>query len=137
MNESIMLVQAPLGGLSKIRDLLSLIGAIRDITSPLTSAEGLRQTLNVLLRLADALGVDPAWSNKLATILRDEGVFNVVLAIIQYLMGVAGKEGADNALRVRVAASGQEVIVEESSFATWLPLVIQLISLVRQIRGHQ
>ncbi len=136
MNESIAIAQVPLGGLSKVRDLLSLIGALRDINAPLTTADGLRQTLAVVLRLADMLGIDPAWSNRLAAILRDEGVFNVVLAIIQYLTGVAGKEQADNTIRVRIASSAREVIVDEASFAAWLPLVIQLLSLLRQIRGN-
>jgi|GEM_PF-3375451 len=137
MNEAIALAQVPLGSLSKVRDLLSLIAALRDISAPLTTAEGLRQSLAVVLRLADMLGIDPAWSNRLAAILRDEGVFNVVLAIIQYLTGVAGKQQADNTLRVRIESSAREVIVDEASFATWLPLVIQLISLLRQIRGNQ
>ena len=137
MNEAISIERVPLNRLGKIRDLLSLLGAIRDITEPLTTAGGLRQALSLLSSLADLVGIDPVWSERLASVLRDEGVFNIVLAIIQYVSGAAGKEAADHSIRVRVADAGQEVIVDEQSFAAWLPLVIQLLSLLRQIRGGQ
>ena len=136
MTAAIPLVQVPLGGLSKLRDLLSLLADIRAVTAPLTSAEGLKQTLTLVLHLADTLGVDPAWSHRLAAILDDQGVFNIVLAIIQYLSGVAGAEHADNTIRVHLTASEPAVIVDEASFLAWLPLVIQLLSLLRQIRGN-
>lgn len=137
MTAATTLAQAPLGSLSRLRDLLSLLADIRGITAPLTSADGLKQTLTLVLHLADTLGIDPAWTSRLGAILSDPGVFNVVLAIIQYLSGVAGAEKSDNTIRVQLTASEPEVIVDESSFITWLPLVIQLISLVRQIRGNQ
>lgn len=137
MKEAIALAQVPLGGLSKIGDLLGLIGDIRNITAAPTTADGLRQTLALVLRLADMLGIDPTWTNRLASILGDSGVFNVVLAIIQYLTGVAGAQQADNTIRVRIAAGEPEVIVDEAAFAAWLPLVLQLMALLRQIRGNQ
>jgi hypothetical protein len=137
MTAATALAQAPLGSLSKLRDLLSLLADIRAITAPLTSADGLKQTLTLILHLADTLGVDPAWSNRLAAILGDPGVFNVVLAIIQYLSGVAGAEKSDNTIHVQLTATEPEVIVDEASFLAWLPVVIQLISLLRQIRGNQ
>ncbi|MBI2826381.1 MAG: hypothetical protein HYX69_17020 [Planctomycetia bacterium] len=137
MNDGLAIQRVPLSRLSKIRDLLDLIGAIRGITSPPTTAEGLRQVLALVLRLADLVGIDPTWTERLAAILRDDGVFNIVLAIVQFLMGAAGKEQADNTFRVRVSNSAPEVVVDEQSFAAWLPLVIQLLALLRQIRGDQ
>jgi hypothetical protein len=137
MKESLALAQIPLGSLSKIGDLLGLIGDIRNITAPLTTADGLRQTLALILKMADMLGIDPTWTNRLASILSDNGVFNVVLAIIQYLTGVAGAQQADNTIRVRIAVGEPEVIVDETAFTTWLPLVLQLLGLLRQIRGNQ
>lgn len=137
MTATTALAPAPLGSLSKLRDLLGLLADIRAITAPLTSADGLKQALTLVLHLADVIGVDPAWSNRLAAILADPGVFNVVLAIIKYLSGVAGAEKSDNTIRVQPSASEPEVIVDETSFLAWLPVVIQLVSLLRQIRGNQ
>jgi hypothetical protein len=137
MSAATPLAQVPLGGLSKLRDLLSLLGDIRNITDPLTTADGLKRALTLILQLADTLGLDPGWTDRLTAILGDQGVFNVVLAIIQYLTGIAGAERSDNTIHVQLSASDQEVIVDEASFVAWLPLVIQLISLLRQIRGNQ
>ena len=137
MTATISIAQVPLGGLSKLRDLLSLLADLRNITAPITTADGLRQTLTLILHLADTLGIDPAWSNRLAAILSDQGVFNVVLALLRYLTGVASAEQVSDALHVQSAANESTAIVDEASFVAWLPVVLQLISLLRQIRGNQ
>ena len=65
MSAATPLAQIPLGGLSKLRDLLSLLGDIRNITDPLTTADGLKQALTLILQLADTLGLDPTWTDRL------------------------------------------------------------------------
>ena len=118
---------------SKIRELLALLAELRDIAEPLTSAAGLRQSLELLLRLAEMVGVDPAWTDKLRAILDEPGVFAIVLAIVQYALGVAAARATDEA--VHMAAANGDVQLHAADFAAWLPLVIQVIHLLRELRG--
>lgn len=135
MHATVTLQRVPLGGFGRIRDLLGLIGAIRDSGAPLTTADGLRQAISLLLRVAEMLGVDPRWTERLGAIVRDQRVFNIVLAIVQFVLGAAGSEQEDRA--IRVTAGGADVVVDEQSFMEWLPIVLQILSLLKQLRGER
>lgn len=119
----------------KIRDVLAVLAAIRDIREPLGSAEGLRQSLALLIQLAEVVGVEPAWTGKLRSILEEPGVFAIVLALVQYVLGTAPKAASDDC--IRMGAADGDVTLHAADFAQWLPLVVQLIQLLRQIRGSK
>ncbi|MGE0610278.1 MAG: hypothetical protein AB7O62_24525 [Pirellulales bacterium] len=118
---------------NKIRELLALLAGLREIRDPLVSEPGLRQSLELLLRLAEMVGVDPAWTARLRRILAEPGIFAIVLAIVQYALGTPAERTTDDT--IRMAAANGAVELHAADFADWLPLVIQLIHLLRELRG--
>ncbi len=118
---------------TQIRELLSLLAELREIREPLTSEVSLRQSLHLLLRLGEMVGVDPIWTGKLRAILDEPGVFAIVLAIVQYALGAPAQRTTDGA--IYMAAANGEVVLQAADFARWLPLVIQLIQLLRELRA--
>ncbi len=137
MDKSANTVAFSLSRFGKIRDILSLIGDIRAITEPISSAEGLRQSIELLIHLASLVGIDSRWTDRLRSILDNDAVFDIVLAIVRYVSGIASHETDNDGVRVMLADDGHEVVVDAQSFVDWLPIVIQIISLLRQIRGNQ
>jgi hypothetical protein len=123
-NDTVVVATA-LAPLGKLRELLALLAALREIRDPIATPIGLRQTIAVLIRLAELAGIEPAWIDRLRTILADPAVFNIVLAIVQYVFGLVETD--------EVSARGQVEILAEAEFAEWLPIAIQVIGLARQL----
>jgi hypothetical protein len=121
--------------LAKLQDLLALLAALRELRDPLTSADGLRQAVALLVRLAELLGIDDAWTERVRSIVLDPGVFNIVLAVVQCLAGMALRDEMQDAVRV-LLADDHEVLVDAQGLIDWLPLVFQIIALLRQLRGE-
>lgn len=123
--------------LGRLRDLLRLLSELRALRDPLTSPEGLRQAIELVLRLATTFGLDQSLADSLRTIISDERIFQLVLAVIRYVAGVLQLEGemADGRLRFNSLDSAQATEVEMRSFLEWLPIVIQLLELIRGFRG--
>ena len=137
MNASATSAAFPLSRFSTIRDILSLIEDIRNITDPINSAEGLRQSIGLLIHLASLVGIDSRWTDRLRSVLDNEGVFDIVFAIVRYTSGIASRETDGDSIRVLLTDDGPEVVVDAQSFVDWLPIVTQIVSLLRQIRGKQ
>ena len=135
MNVSSMFVAQGPSRLAKLRDLLALLALFREITDPITSPQGLRQALAVLIRFAEMLGIDDAWLDRVRSIVLDDAVFNIVLAIVQYLAGVATRNEAGEVHALGEA--GQEIVIDAQSFLEWLPLVVQLLALLGQMGGDR
>jgi hypothetical protein len=130
----------PMVGINtKLRELLDLLAALRDIRDPLTSAEGLRASLELLLRLAEFAGVDRAWTDRVRTILDDPHAFDIVLAIVRYVHGLMDTEQVVRSIADYDAASGQclaaESDVAAQDFVDWLPLILEIIALLRELRS--
>jgi hypothetical protein len=124
------------GPLTRLRDLLRLIGELRDIVDPFTSRDGLRRSIGLLLELAQLMGVSDPWTDRVRAIVDDDRLLDVVLAIIQYLLGLASHEVRDGAVRVSMAGEVERsVVVEQQSLLDWLPIVVQIINLLKLIRG--
>ena len=118
-----------LGINTKFRELLDLLAALRDIRDPLTSAEGLRASLELLLRLAEFAGVDRAWTDRVRTILDDPHAFDIVLAIVRYLHGLLDTEQV-----VRSIADHDAADVAAQDFLDWLPFILEIVALLRELR---
>ena len=73
---------------TKLRELLDILPALRDIRDPLASPEGLRASLELFLRLAEFAGVDRAWTDRIGSNLDDPRTFDVILAIVRYIDGL-------------------------------------------------
>ncbi|MEX2141326.1 MAG: hypothetical protein WD894_18820 [Pirellulales bacterium] len=134
MTEPLGLPGLKLQQLGVLRDVVELIGRIRQIQQPITSADGLRQTLELILHFAELLGVSGELTDRLRQILADENVFQIVLGIVRFLLGAAGAETETGQLRA-MFADGTSVVVEPQDFLSWLPIVVQIINLIRLIRG--
>lgn len=131
------------GQLGRLRELLDVIEEIRKVPDPLTSLDGLKRTLELVLRLAELAGVEKSWLDRLRKILADEAILRVVLAVTQYALGLVGFDSDGPTLRATVliregadGASREEIVVDAEGFIEWLPLVLQLIRLVLKLRGE-
>lgn len=133
MNEQAITTAGLLDRIGKIREILGLIGQLRGIREPLTDADGLRQSLDVLGRLAERIGIDADWIERITSILLDEDLFNVILAIVRLLAGFVASEQAENTVVVAMA-DGTDAVVEVQAFVDWLPLIVQILDLLREIR---
>ncbi len=114
---------------SKLRELLDLLAALRDIRDPLTSPEGLRASLEPLFRLAEFAGVERAWTDRVRNVLDDPRAFDIVLAIVRYLHGLMDTEQV-----VQSIAEHNATDVAAQDFLDWLPLILEIIALLREFR---
>ncbi|MEX2118488.1 MAG: hypothetical protein WD847_02665 [Pirellulales bacterium] len=121
----------------KLRELLRLIAAIGAIDEPLTTPEGLKKAIAVVLELAAFLGLDDELVRRIGLVLTDETVFQIVLAIVRYLAGMLVVEGQphDGRLRLTAVEGSDSVEVDVAGFLDWLPIVLELIELIRRLRG--
>ncbi len=120
---------------SRIRHALAVISALRRVRQPFTSAQGLKQSLELLLQLGRATGVERSALAPLQRMVEDEEAFQVVWAIVQYLGGlVCHEHGAAGTLTL-TARDGNQTSIPAAAFFRWLPLVVQVMSLLRQIRS--
>lgn len=135
MNEMLLIRRWPLESWSRLREVLQVIADLQDVEAPLTSPAGLRRSVELVLRLGELLGLDAAWLDRLRPILTDEGALNIVLAVWQFVLGARHESDVGDAIRCRVAGVEAPVVVTQQSLADWLPIVVQLISLLRIVRG--
>jgi hypothetical protein len=122
---------------SKLRELLDLLAALREIREPLTSPAGLRASLELLLRLAEFAGVDPAWTDRVRRFLDDQRAFDIVLAIVRYLHGLLTTEQIVQSIAEYNAPAGQPTSrgeITAQDFLDWLPLILEIIAILRQLR---
>lgn len=135
MNEMMLIRRWPLGSWARLRELLQAIADLQELDVALTSPEGLRHAVEMVLRLGELLGLDDAWLDRLRPIATDDGVLRIVLAVWQFVLGARHDVDADEAVRCRVAGVETPVVVTQQALADWLPIVVQLISLLRIVRG--
>lgn len=137
MNEMMLIRRWPLGSWSRLRELLQAIADLQDLNAALTTPDGFRRAVELVLRLGELLGLDAAWLDRLRPILTDDGVLQIVLAVWQFVLGARHEVDADEAVRCRVNGVDAPVVVTQQSLADWLPIVVQLISLLRMVRGSR
>ena len=116
------------------RDVLDFIGGIRQIRDPITSPDGLRQTIELVLNFAELLGTSDELTDRLLQILADENVLQIVLAIVRFVLGTASDETDDGTPRAAFDPP-RSTAIQPQDFLSWLPIVVQIINLIRQIRG--
>ncbi|MCA9103051.1 MAG: hypothetical protein KDA63_17965 [Planctomycetales bacterium] len=123
----------------KIREVIDLIAAIGNLTDPISSEPGLRTAIELVVRFAELIGIDPSWTARLRDALDDEGVFYIVLAVVRFALGLMDTkvdfegEGAT----VVLASEDGSCVLTTQSFLSWLPIVLQLIQLIRGLRGER
>ncbi len=120
---------------TKIRELIDVIASLRDLSEPITTPEGLRQTVELLARVARLVGIDPAWIDRLLSILDDEATFRVVLAVVHFVLQNVSRIAVGGAVRISLTED-DDVHLTAHAFVDWLPLVMQIINLLGQLRAH-
>jgi hypothetical protein len=122
--------------LAKLRELLDLLAAVRQISWPIETADDLRRAVALLVRLGQLVGLDPSWSARLQSILDNPAVFDIVLVIARYLSSQLATDAASDAI---FPLSDDPVVldIDAQSLAAWLPIVLQILDLLRQLRGIQ
>ena len=122
---------------SKLRELLDLLAALREIREPLTSPDGLRSSLELLLRLAEFAGIDRAWTDRVRRVLDDQRAFDIVLAIVRYLHGLMATEEIVRSIAQYNSAENQTASTPNlaaQDFLDWLPLILEIIAFLRELR---
>ena len=121
-------------GPNKVGELLRLIARLRTIDDVI-SPEGLRQAIELALEFAALLGMESEFIDRLRVILADESVFQTVLAIVRFLGGLIDVVGepAQGAIRLSSVDGGTQSDVTIQGFLEWLPTVLQILELIRQL----
>jgi hypothetical protein len=114
------------------RDILELLAALRRLPDPFASADGLRQAIALLVRLAEIVGIDDAWTERLRQIVTDPALLKLVLAIIDYLAYLVADKP-----RGPATALAEVDHIDAQGLAEWLPIVLEIIRLIKQLRGGQ
>ena len=84
------------------------------------------------MRLAEIVGIDDAWSGRLRQIVTDPALFNLVLAIVQYLAHLIADKPRDAVITLADVDD-----IDAQGLAEWLPVVLEILRLLKQLRGDQ
>ncbi len=125
----------------KLQTLLGLLEKLRG-ASDLTTPDGLHGAIELVIELAQFAGVDQAWIDRVTGLLNDSTGFNLALAIARYVESilsptapVSGPPAASPAPPVGVNALLASTTIDAKSLTDWLPIVLQIIRLIQQLRG--
>jgi hypothetical protein len=89
----------------------------------------------LLARLGQLVGVDPAWAARLQAILDNPAVFDIVLAIARFVSSQFATDAAGD----QMLAHDDPVTldIDAQSFTAWLPIVLQILDLLRQLKQQR
>lgn len=130
---AVTMQRLPGGALARLRDVLKLVSLFRGEAPVLTDPAGLRQALEAILKLGEIIGLDAAWLARVRSILEIDATFQLVLSLIRFVYDLL--DGEEKPAEVRSQEVELLSTVEAQSVLVWLPLVIQLVGLWRQVRA--
>jgi hypothetical protein len=122
------------GRFASLRQLFELVSQIGRLSEPITSPTGLRKATEIVVSLGRLVGIDAAWLDRLRTALDNEVVFGVVLALVRLAAQAATASNDDRGLRI--SSADADVVLTGQAIADWLPIVLELIELLRTLRGQ-
>lgn len=82
--------------------------------------------------LVKSTGLEAQRSQWLRGVLLDEGVLNILLALVQYAWGRTTQAPAQADQQPLDPSAGS---VEPQAIEDWLPLILQILNLIKQLRG--
>jgi hypothetical protein len=137
------------GRFARLRQIVELLGQLGQLDEPISTPGGLRAALELLVQVGTMLGIDAAWIAKLQSILSSDAAFRIVLALVRLAMEAGGAlagevdderaSGApvdESASGIRLAGcDNAQTIVTAQALADWLPIVVEIIALLRALRG--
>lgn len=116
----------------KLRQVLDLLAAVREIEGSLTEREGLRGYVAIVLRFAELLGLESEWIERLRGVLENDASLDLLLALVRFAANWMGRLERNGGGRVHATSPAT---VEAAALAAWLPLVLWLLETWRQLRG--
>jgi hypothetical protein len=122
------------GRFASLRQLLELVSQIGRMSEPITSPGGLRKAIEIVVSLGRLIGLDAAWLERLQAALDNDAVFGVVLALVRLAAQAATARNDDAGLRIRSADA--DVVLTGQAIADWLPIVLELVEMLRLLRGR-
>lgn len=132
MTASILTVRGgPFERLTKLRDLLDLVAAVRDLDEPFGSVEQFRRLIDQVTRLGAFFGVDQTWLDRWESLLADDDLVAAVLAVARYVLSLTAKSATASDANDAFPA----VVIDRQRYADWLPLVVEFLQLVLRLRG--
>jgi len=135
MNETVLNQPLAWFGTGRLRELLDLARSLKEVEFPILTRDQMRQALDVMVKMMELFSVDQARIDWLRARLSDPLALDIALAILGYITNSYGWE-KDGELRVlSTETAGKEIVVDAQSLVMWLPTVIMLLNLLRQIRG--
>ena len=135
MTSSIVLRNGLFDRTGKLRQILDLLAAVRELERSITEPAGLRAYVELVLRFAELFGLDEAWISRLHGVVENDATFELLLAIVRFAAGWLGRVEERDADVVR--AMDAAASIEVASLAEWLPLVLWLLETWRRLRGEQ
>jgi hypothetical protein len=122
------------GRFGSVRQLLELLAQLGRLDQPITTPGGLRQAIQFAVAVGRLVGLDAGWLERLQTALDNEAVFGVVLALVRLAAQAATASNDDAGLRI--SAADADVVLTGQAIADWLPIVLELVELIRLLRGR-
>jgi hypothetical protein len=122
------------GRFGSLRQLLDLLAQFGRLDEPITTPTGLRRAIELAVAAGRLFGIDPAWLDRLQSALDNRAVFAVLLALVQLAAQAATASNDDRGLRV--SSADADVVLTGQAIADWLPIVLELVELIRLLRGR-
>jgi hypothetical protein len=127
MSPLMTIEQFPPPALGKLIQVVDLLEQLRAATPTIGTADGLRNVVNLFGQVGQLVGVDSAWTSKLQTILADQQVFDIVLAIVKYVDSLLAPKPPAGAVTATATT------IDAQAFADWLPLIMQIMRLLKSL----
>jgi hypothetical protein len=121
----------PFERLTKLRDVLDLVAAVRDLDDPFGSIDQFRKLVELVGRLGAFFGVDQTWLDRWESLLTDDKQAQAVLAVVQYVVSLSAKPTTT----IRATDAIPAVVVDRQTYTDWLPLVVEFLQFVLRLRG--
>ena len=127
MSPLMTIEQFPPPALGKLIQVVDLLEQLRAAAATIGTADGLRNVVNLFGQLGQLVGVDSAWTSKLQTILADQQVFDIVLAIVKYVESLLAAKPQTGSVTTTATT------IDAQDFADWLPLIMQFMRLLQSL----
>ena len=122
--------------LAQLRELLDLVNSVRALDDPFATPEDFRRLITLVVRLGSAFGFDAPSLQRFEQLLTDDDLVAAVLAITHYVLRSTGLQSTTlRTASLQATSTVEPLVVDAQSYADWLPLVIELVQLVRKLRG--
>jgi len=120
----------------RLRQMLDLLAAVRELDGTITEPAGLRAYVALVLRFAELFGIDSVWIDRLRSVVENDATLELLLAIVRFAANWLGRLDEQDPELVR-AAHSSTASVEGTVLAEWLPLVLWLLETWRRLRGER